>query len=103
MPQIPNPFKKIRVVYRRSSTKLKCVVLATILLSGVSLVALRFAIVKNREDREEMRAQAAAMEQENQQLEKDISQMGTIEGIKRIAQQELGLVDPQSQFFTPAQ
>ena len=103
MPQIPNPFKKFRIVYRRSSTALKCVVLASILLSALSLVALRFAIVDAREDREAMRAQAAALEQDNQQLEKDISQLGTIEGIKRIAQQELGLVDPQSQFFTPAQ
>ena len=102
MAQKRNLFHRVRVVYRRSSTLLKCVVLVSIILSTVALIAIRASILNTRAEEERLRKQAAYLEQENSQLEEDISQLGTIEGILQIAKQRLGLVDPDSEFFTPS-
>ena len=96
-------FSRIKLVYRRSSTLLKCVVLAAILLSTVALVALRISILEAKAQAENLRGQAAVLEEENQQLEKNIAQLGTVQSVKRIASEELGLVDPDSSFYTPVE
>ena len=89
-------FSRIRLVYRRSSTLLKCVVLTAIVLSTVALVALYFTISETRQQTEDLRIQAARLEQENQQLTQAIAEAGTVQSIKRIAMEELGLVDPDT-------
>jgi len=98
-----NPFSRIRLVYRRSSTLLKCVVLAAIVLSTVAIIALRYSILEVQAQNDDLRAQAAALEQENNRLSSYIAELGTVQSIKRIAGEELGLVDPDTIFFTPAQ
>lgn len=103
MTQKPKLFHRIRLVYRRSSTLLKCVVLASILLSAVALIAIRASILDARQDEEKWRQQAAELEQENDRLSQNISQLGTIEGIRYIAMHELGLVDPESEIFIPTE
>lgn len=94
---------RFRLVYRRSSTLLKCVVLATIVLSTVAIVTLRAAILETEAKTDALRAQAAALEQENGQLEQHIAELGTVQSIRRIAKEELDLVDPNSAFFTPVE
>lgn len=96
-----NPFRRIRLVYRRSSTLLKCAVLAVIVLSTVALLTIHFAIGQARQNGDALRAQAARLEQQNQQLTEAIAEAGTVQSIKRIAMEELGLVDPDSEFFDP--
>lgn len=96
-----NPFRHIRLIYRRSSTLVKCVVLTAILLSTVALLALRISIQSEQAKQEELKLQQAQLELENRELTKNIAQLGTVESVKRIATLELGLVDPDSQFFTP--
>ncbi len=98
-----NPFRRIRLVYRRSSTLLKCVVLAAILLSTAAMVTLRFTIRQFQDRQQQLALQAAQLEQENRTLTKNIAELGTVESIKRIAREELGLVDPDSQFFVPVE
>ena len=97
-----NPFKYIRVVYRRSSILVKSVVLATLVLSILALIVLRISIQSNQGQQADLQQQAAALEQENRALTKQIAELGTVESVKRIATLELGLVDPNSQFFTPS-
>lgn len=97
-----NPFHRIRLVYRRSSTLLKCVVLATILLSTAALVILRTSIQSEKAQQAQLQEQAAQLEQENQMLTRYIAELGTVQSVKRIATLELGLIDPNSQFFTPS-
>ena len=97
-----NPLHRIKLVYRHSSPLLKCVVLAAIVLSIVALITLRATLVGVRAENEQLRSQAAELEAENRQLKEDISQAGSQEGIEKIAREELGLVDPDAQFFTPA-
>ena len=96
-----NPFRRFRLVYRRSSTLLKCVILAAIVLSTAAMVTLRFTIREYQDRQQELALQAAQLEQENRTLTKNIAELGTVESIKRIAREELGLVDPDTQFFVP--
>ncbi len=94
---------RIRLVYRRSSTLLKCVVLTAIVLCTICLMALRGAIVENQKQAESLRQQAAALEKENERLELYISELNTVQGVKRIAMEQLGLVSPGTIFFQPDQ
>ena len=97
-----NPFRNIRRVYRRTSPLLKCAVLAAILLSAAALLLLRNSIQESKQQQATLQQQAIALVQENRELTKNIAELGTVESVKRIAELELGLVDPNSQFFTPS-
>jgi cell division protein FtsL len=101
MAQRTNPFQGIKLVYKRSRTLTKIVVLVAIVLSIAALLTLRGAIDTARQNAEELRAQAIALEQENSRLEKYISELGTIEGIIRIAREKLGLIDPDTIVIQP--
>lgn len=96
-----NPFSHIRLVYRRSSPLLKCVVLAAIILSTAALLTLHFLIGRNQQQLQQLRGQAARLEQENQALVQYTDEIGTVQSIQRIAQEELDLVDPKAEFFHP--
>ena len=97
-----NPFSHIRLVYRRSSILVKSVVLATLVVSILALVILRVSIQSQKAQQVELEHEAAVLEQENRALTKQIAELGTVESVKRIATLQLGLVDPDSQFFTPS-
>lgn len=95
------PRKRIQLVYRRSSTLLKCVVLTAVVLCTVCLIALRASILETRAETEALRSQAAILEQQNQQLDEDIAELGTVESVKRLALELLGLVSPDTIIFLP--
>ncbi len=97
----PNPLYRIRLVYRRSSTLLKCVVLSAVVVCIAALLILRGAILETKEKEAELKSEAAALEQENEDISQDISQIGTIESIKKLAGKLLGLVDPDTVIFLP--
>ena len=99
----PKPFQRIRLVYRRSSLLLKILVLVTILVSAVALVALRIAISNYRQQSQVLQSQAVQLQQENEELTQQIAELGTKASIRRIATEELGLVDPNSLFFNPGE
>ena len=92
-------FSRIRIVYRHSPLLLKCVLLAAIIFSTVALIALRVGIMDFHAQTNDLRNQAAQMEQENQELSEDIQNKDSVEGIKDIAGKELGLVDPTTVIF----
>ncbi len=96
-----NPLSRIRLIYRRSSTLLKCVVLTTIVLSTICLMVLRGAILEEQNKAEDLRKEAAQLEQKNKRLEQYMSELGTVEGIKNIAFDRLDLVDPDTIIFQP--
>lgn len=95
------PFRHIRLVYRRSSTLVKCVVLATIVLSTVALITLRAAVLDVQAKNQELKSEAAKLEEENRTLIEDMEKVGSQDSVEKIAQEELGLVDPDSVFFVP--
>ena len=96
-----NPFRRVRLVFRRSSPLLKCVVLTCIVLAIVALLVIGAAIRKTQDAREADRARAAQKEQQNAQMEQINAQKGTIEWVKRIAQDKLGLLPEGAEIITP--
>ncbi len=96
-----NPFKRIRLVYQRSSVLTKCVVLAAIVASTIALLTLRLAINHTKAKEDALRQEAAALEQANAELAQDIEKVDTIDGMKEVAEEELGLVDPDTVIFIP--
>ena len=96
-----NPFSRIRLVYRRSSPLLKCIVLVAVILSTAALLTIHFSISKSQQELEHLRNQAARLEQENQDLVQQTNELGTVQSIQRIAQEELNLVDPDAIIFHP--
>lgn len=92
---------KYRVVYRRASTTLKCVVLAAILLCTVCLMFLRGQLLKEKAETEALRSQAAALQQDNEKLQRELDQLGTVESVKRIAMELLDLVTPDTIIVQP--
>ncbi len=96
-----NLLSRVRLVYRRSSGLLKCVVLTAIVLCTVCLLALRGSLMQTQARTQSLRQEAAALQQKNQRLESYIAELGTVESVKRIAREELGLVAPGTIFFLP--
>ncbi len=92
---------RIRLVYRRSSTLVKSVVLAALVLSTLALLVLRLAILDARQQLEQQRNDAAQLEQENEDLSRAISQLGTVQSVEELAGKLLGLVDPDTVIFLP--
>ena len=99
MKKLLNLLSRIRLVYRRSSVLLKCVVLAAIVLSTVTVITLSAARQEALQREAQLRHEAAILEQENQELTDRISILGTVESVKQIANEILGLVDPDSVIF----
>jgi len=96
-----SPFSHIRIVFRRTSPLMKCVVLTLIVACSAALIALRVNVQQNKDRQEDLKQQAVQLAQENKALTQNIAKLGTVESVKRIAETELGLVDPNTQFFTP--
>lgn len=92
-------FSRFRLVYRRSPLLLKCVVLATILFSIAALTVIRMDIQQWQAQTNSNRVYAAQLEEENAQLETQLQQKDTVDGIKQIAEDKLDLVDPDTVFF----
>ena len=101
MATMKNPVNHIRIVNRRSSTLLKCAVLATIILSVAALTIIRVSIQNTKEVQEKMQSQINQLSQENQRLTKQIAELGTVESVEGIGTEELGLVNPNRKFFVP--
>ncbi len=94
-----NPFRKIRLVYQRTSLPVKCMVLAALVLCTIALMALRFSLQDTQKQLSDARAQAQVLELENRRLRKSISQLGTVQSVQELARELLGLVDPDTVIF----
>ena len=99
MAKIKNPFSRFRLVYRRSKPLTKVVVTVAIVLSMAALISLGVAKRAAKQRVAELQQQTQTLEQENEQLQEDISQLGTLESIQTIAREVLDLVLPGTVFF----
>ena len=99
----PPLFQRIRLVYRRSPLLLKVLVLVTILASAAALLALRGLMLGYQQQRQALQTQALQLQQENAELTEYIAELGTEDSIRRIAIEELDLIDPNAEVFNPGQ
>ena len=95
--------RRVKLVFRKSRPVTKVVALCAVVLSTVALLTLQSAILVSREQTNALLDQAGSLEQKILELEDRIEDLDTEEGIRDIAQQELGLVDPNTVIIVPQQ
>lgn len=89
-----NPFSKFQLVYRRSSPVVKIVVIMAILFSMLAVVTMGWVRAGIQDRTGQLRSEAAQLEQANQELQSKIDTLGSVQSVRQIAEEELGLVDP---------
>ena len=92
---------KFKVKLRSAPVKLKAVLIVLIVLSTAALVALRWVHNGIQAETQRKTEQAAAMEGENADLQEKIDSIGSVQSIRQIAQDELGLSDPDTVLIHP--
>ena len=92
---------KFKVKLRSAPVKLKAVLIVLIVLSTAALVALRWVHNGIQAETQRKTEQAAAMEGENADLQEKIDSIGSVQSIRQIARDELGLVDPDTVLIHP--
>ena len=102
MTNFSSVLSRFQLQYRRTSTLNKVVIAAAVVLSSVTLFSLRLAQWQAEDRLYELHQQVAALEQGNAGLRQDIDALGTTDSIRKIAREELGLVDPDTIIFEDA-
>jgi cell division protein FtsB len=101
MEERKNPFRNIKVVVRPSTPMLKIIVILVILFSMAALAALSWVQSGIRARTEEIQAEAAELEYENEILNEKIDQLDSVQSAEDIAQEELGMVYPDTVIIDP--
>ena len=101
MANIIEYLKRIKPVYRRSSSRMKIFVIVVIILGITGLFLVRNALSEVNIANRDLTNQAAALEQENEELKGKISIQGTKEAVIQIARELLGLVTPDTVIVQP--
>ena len=92
---------KFTVRLRSAPVKLKAAIIVLIVLSMAALLALRWVHNGIQAETQRKAEQAAAMEGENADLQEKIDSIGSVQSIRQIARDELGLVDPDTVLIHP--
>ena len=101
MAEKQNPPIKKKIVIRPAPTTLKIAACLLILFSMAALLALRWVSNGIREETQALTDEAAAAQAENAELTEKIEGLGSVQSVKDIAQEELGLVDPDTVVIHP--
>ena len=80
---------------------LTTITVIAVVLCIAALIMLQTAIVSTQDAAEELRQEAIGLEQEQSRLELYIQELGTVRGIIRLAQEKLGLIEPDSVIIQP--
>ena len=80
---------KVRFVRRRSGKWTIIAIIIAIVLSMGALTALHLSMSQLKNRTEDLRDKAAQLEAENEDLQEDIEQVDSIQGIVEIAEKEL--------------
>lgn len=90
---------KVKLRLRKAKPLVIVAIVVVLAFSVAALVTIHAAADNTRQQTEVLRDQAFELEQETSKLELYIEEYGTIRGIIRIAQEKLGLVEPDSIVF----
>ena len=101
MEERKNPQRNTKVVIRPSPRVLKIVVALLIVFSTLTLVGLGWVRAGIQKETEDKRQEAVELEQENADLSEKIGATGSIQSALDIAQDELGLADPDTVIINP--
>ena len=101
MAKVIDMLSRVKLVCKRSSNLTKAVILCTIVLSTAALLTMRHTLLGLQDQTNDLRDQAALLEQENGKLQDKIDSLGSVDSVKDIAKEELDLVDPDSVIIEP--
>ena len=101
MTQKNTPPKKVKVEVRPTSNILKIILTVLILFSIVALIALRWVHNGILTQIDDLKEEASELEHANDELEEKSQELGSVQSIEDIAQEELGLVDPDTILIDP--
>ena len=101
MAEFKLPFRDIKVEYARSHPLTKVVVIALILVCTAALITLSWSGNQLRREIAELRSEAAQLEAENADLRELLDKLDSVDGVEHIAENELGLVDPDTIIIDP--
>ena len=93
--------RNIQWVIRPSSLLLKIVVILLIVFSTAALIALSWVRQSIQLQTEALKHEAVVLEMENDELARKISILGSVQSVQEIAQEELGLVSPDTVIIEP--
>lgn len=93
--------ERFKIRLRTAPVKLKAALVALIVLSMGALLALQWVHSGIRAETQRKREQAAAMEGANADLQEKIDSIGSVQSIRQIARDELGLADPDTVLIHP--
>ena len=96
-----NPFRNIKVILRPSTPKLRLAVILLIVFSMAALITLGVVHRNIRSGTQTILGEAAALEEENADLQNRIDNIDSSQVIAQIAGEELGLVDPDTVLIQP--
>lgn len=85
---------KVQIFLTKSGSRLKFPLTVLLVFSLAALTALWWAEYDMQRQTEQLRAEAAQIQQENEELKQYTKELGTINSVERIAQEELGMVVP---------
>ena len=101
MAQKFTPHKHVKVEVRPASNILKIILILLILSSVVALIALRWVHNGILTEIADLKDEASGLEYANQELDRKTEELGSVQSIQDIAQEELGLVDPNTILVEP--
>ena len=87
---------QLKIQFRKSSPATKIVASVAIVLSILALIALGVTRSDIQAQTDAMRKEAAQLEAENQRLQDKMGDQDSIVSVQEIAEEELGLVDPDT-------
>ena len=86
----------MKVEFRPASNILKVILILLILTSIVAMIALRWVHSGILTEIADLKDEASGLEYANEELERKTEELGSVQSIQEIAQEELGLVDPDT-------
>ena len=93
--------KNVQLIFRPGTPLLKVLVVVLIVFSMAALIALGFVQHRLAQQTQDLRWEASNLEQENQDYAEKIADLGSVASVEEIAQEELGLVRPDTIIIKP--
>ena len=101
MAKLKEILSRVQLVRRPSQTATKIMVTLALVLSMGALVTLRMSTLSLQKQNEALHDRAAELTAANEELREDISQLGSVQSVEKIAREELGLVASGTILFQP--
>lgn len=101
MPERTITLGKVQIIWRHSSLLLKTLVIVLIVFSMAAMAALGWVRLSIQNQTGQMLAEAAALEEKNKELNQRIQSIDAVDTIQSIAEEELGMVTPDTVLIRP--